>query len=178
MTRKRRMALWCLGLWSMGTLAIALVATRNFGLVDQLLDTLPNPRFAEVVNRIGSAPARELLRYLVSEVNRSLFGTWGWVQVPLGGVVVALVWPGGSRRVRWTVLSMWVLALVLTLVLTPPIVSVGRELDFVPRTPPPPALQTFGLLHASYSIAEFLKLGLGFLTAYWLVREEEADLRG
>ena len=63
------------------------------------------------------------------------------------------------------------IAVVLAFGLTPPIVSVGRALDFVPRDPAPPELATFGILHAAYSVAEFGKLGIGLVVSYWLVRD-------
>ena len=167
---KERLAVWSLGFWAMGTAAVALVASRSFAVVDRLLETLPNAAFAEAVLEIGSGPAREFLRYLSSEVNRTLFETWGWVQLPLGGLVLWLVWSVEPRRVRYGVAIMLGLAVVLAFALTPPIVDIGRSLDFVPRDPPPPLLRTFGLLHAGYSVLEFLKLGLGVLVSYWLIR--------
>jgi hypothetical protein len=151
---------------------MALAATQNFGVVDQLLDTLPNPAFADAVADMGSASAREMLRYLSSEVNRSLFGIWGLAQLPLGAGVLWLLWGGRPGRhpgsMRSLALVMLALAIVLALALTPPIVSVGRELDFVRRDPAPPLLRTFGLLHLAYSVAEFLKLGIGLVLAFRL----------
>jgi hypothetical protein len=58
---------------------------------------------------------------------------------------------------------------VLMLVyLTPAIVSLGRELDFVPRDPAPPGMSRFWVLHAAYTSLEMLKLAIGLLAA-WLV---------
>ena len=48
--------------------------------------------------------------------------------------------------------------------------AMGRSLDFVPRDPPPPAMATFGLLHAAYTVLELLKGGAALLAAAWLIR--------
>lgn len=170
---KRGAALWGLGFWAMGTVAIALVATRNFAVVDVLLDALPNATFASIVETLGHEGARQFLRYLSSEVNRTLFEAWGWVQLPVGAAVLGFSWNAGPPRVRYAVMIMLGLVLILTFGLTPPIVDVGRSLDFVPRDPAPPELGTFGLLHAGYSILEFAKLGLNLLVSAWLLRSPD-----
>lgn len=167
---KRRLAIWLLGFWAMGTAAVTVAATQNFSLVDQLLRDVPNPAFASIVDDLGSPVSRDLLRYLVSEINRSFFEIWGWVQLPLGGLVLWLVWERG-RRVRYGAIAMLGAAVVLAVGLTPPIVEIGRALDFVPRDPAPPALSTFGLFHAAYTIAEFGKLCLGLTMAFWLIKD-------
>lgn len=45
--------------------------------------------------------------------------------------------------------SMFALVLVLTLYVTPELVSLGRALDFVPRDPPPPEMGRFRILHGA-----------------------------
>ena len=65
---------------------------------------------------------------------------------------------------------MLAIAVILTVVVTPPIVSVGRSLDFVPRDPPPPSLATFGILHAAYTMLEMLKAAMGTCAAWWICR--------
>ncbi len=59
---------------------------------------------------------------------------------------------------------------VLTVWLTPEIVSLGRSLDFVPREPPPPGMSRFWVLHAAYTSLEMLKLAAGVVVAILLVR--------
>jgi hypothetical protein len=174
---KRDAALFFLGAWILGLLAMAAVAMQNFYTIDTLLETLPNPAFARGVEVLDSASdadgvptARELLRYLSSELNRLFFWGWGIAEVGLGLLVVWLLWDGPQRRVRWAGVAMLVLAMVLTFGLTPPIVNVGRALDFVPRDPSPPQLATFGLYHAAYSVIDGVKLVLGLLMVFWIAR--------
>ena len=166
---KRDVALFLVGAWVMGTISMALVATQNFYTIDRLLEALPHPVFGEIVSSLGSSSAREFLRYLSSELNRLFFVGWGVAQIGVGVVISWLLWKQDAR-VRWGALAMLTLALVLTLLLTPPILSVGRGLDFVPRDPAPSELTTFGMLHAAYTVLDFIKLGLGFVVAFWIHR--------
>jgi len=65
-------------------------------------------------------------------------------------------------------LAMVVLMLVY---LTPAIVSLGRELDFVPRDPAPPGMSRFWVLHAAYTSLEMLKLAAGLVVAWLIARD-------
>ncbi len=167
---KPRAAAFCLGIWVMGTVCISVAATQNFYTIDRLLAAGGHPSFAEGVDRLGAPAARDLLRYLSSELNRLFFRYWNLVQLPLGGVTLWLVLPAGDRRLRWLVGAMLAIAVVLTVVVTPPIVSIGRSLDFVPRDPPPPSLATFGILHAAYTSLEMVKAAMGICAAWWICR--------
>ena len=86
-----------------------------------------------------------------------------------------------ENRPRWPVLipcivAMLAISLFVMAVLTPPIVSVGRALDFVPRESPPievvTRLRTFGLLHATYTVSMFITLILGVLSVIWIQKPE------
>ena len=168
---KPRAAAFCLGIWVMGTVCISVAATQNFYTIDRLLAAGGHPSFSEGVDRLGAPAARDLLRYLSSELNRLFFLYWNLFQIPLGGVTLWLVLGlSGDRRLRWLVGAMLAIAVVLTVVVTPPIVSIGRGLDFVPRDPPPPSLATFGILHAAYTSLEMLKAALGIWAAWWIGR--------
>ena len=174
---KRDLVLVLLGAWLLGLVAMAGVAMQNFYTIDHLLETLPNSVFASGVDALDSQEgpaARDFLRYLSSELNRLFFWAWGLAEVVIGGIVTWLVWTVPDRRIRWAAIAMLVLSVLLTFGATPPIVSIGRELDFVPRDPPPPELATFGMLHAAYSIGDGIKLVLGLLMAMWLVRGGQA----
>jgi hypothetical protein len=171
-TMRRDAAIFCLGAWIMGTVFMGVVATQNFYTIDRLLEAVPNETFGEVVDSVGPGRSREFMRYLSSELNRLFFLAWGFAQIGIGGAVVWLVYPvTRSRRIRLGALAMLVLVVLLTLGLTPGILSVGRALDFVPRDPSPPLLATFGLLHAGYTLLDLIKLGLCGAVAFWLHRE-------
>jgi hypothetical protein len=169
---RERWALCALGAWLMGSVAMIMVATRNFRLVDQLLQGLPNADFRALVERWGAAPVRDMLRYLSSELNREYFQSWNVAQLVLGGVALFLI----SRRTwAWKLLAASMLSVVAMLVyLSPRIIEVGRSLDFVPREPPPPELATFWRLHIAYTVLEIVKLILVGLAAFWSARTNEA----
>ena len=168
---KSRAATFGLGLWIMGTVCISVAATQNFYTIDRLLAAGGNPSFADGVDQLGAPAARDLLRYLSSELNRLFFQYWNLFQIPLGGVTLWLVLGvPGDRRLRWLVGAMLAITLALTIVITPPIISIGRSLDFVPRDPPPPSLATFGILHAAYTSLEMLKAALGAYAVWRICR--------
>ena len=171
----RSLATICVAAWLMGTLCMAIVATQNFFTIDRLLEARPNAEFNTSVEKLGSVEARELLRYLSSELNRLYFQYWNVAQLAIGIFTLWLVTklPPRFSRVKWSLVAMLAIVLFMTIGLMPQILSVGRSLDFVPRDPPPPALRTFGLLHAAYTVLDLVKLIVGILAAIWLQRSND-----
>lgn len=170
----RSWAIFCMGLWLMGTVAMAIVATQNFYTIYRLLDAKPNTEFAADVEKIGRDEAQDLLKYLSSELNRLYFQYWNFAQLAIGILALWLVVKSpAAKQSKWGIVAMLGIVLFLTGLITPQIVSVGRTLDFVPRDPPPPGMRTFGLLHATYTVMDGILLILGILVTRWLVRGEE-----
>jgi|SRR5436190_4695839 len=176
---KLRWALVVMGMWIMGSICMSVVATENFYTIDRLLDASPNVEFHRAVQQLGHAPARDLLRYLSSELNRLFFQAWNVAQLVLGGLALWLVArsaapsaPQGAprRRALGGVAAMLGVVVLMLVYLTPQIVSLGRSLDFVARDPAPPGMQTFWILHAAYTSLEMLKLLVGFVVAWWIAR--------
>ena len=164
-------ALFCLGLWVMGTLWVSVVAAQNFFTIDRLLAGPSHAEFTAFVDTAGRETARSVLRYLSSELNRLFFTWWNVAQLGIGAATLWLVWPlADAGRLKLALAAMLLVVAVLAIGLTPPIVAVGRSLDFVPRDPLPPALATFGRLHAAYTVLELLKCAAAILVAAWLVR--------
>jgi hypothetical protein len=158
----------------MGTAAMALVATQNFYTIDRLLDAQPNATFVASINKLGQVAARDLLRYLSSELNRLYFQFWNIAQLAIGLFVLWLtVKVPGASRAKWGIVAMLAIVLFLTLLITPRIVTVGRSLDFLPRVPPPAGLRTFGLLHATYTVLDGIEFILGILVTMWLIRAKD-----
>lgn len=164
-------ALFCLGLWVMGTVWVSVVATQNFFTIDRLLAGPSHEEFTAFVATAGRETARPVLRYLSSELNRLFFTWWNAAQLGIGAATLWLVWRlPDARRLKLALAAMLLVVVVLAVGLTPPIVAVGRSLDFVPRDPLPPAMATFGVLHAAYTTLELLKGGAAMLVAAWLIR--------
>ena len=67
---KQRWAMAVMGAWLMGTVCMSVVATENFYTIDHLLAQRANSAIAAAVDQLGSVHARELPRYLSSELNR------------------------------------------------------------------------------------------------------------
>ena len=169
---KQRWALVVLGVWLMGSICTSIVATQNFYTVDRLLAGRDSHgAFAAMVQKLGAPAARELLRYLSSELNRLYFQMWNGAQLVLGAIALWLL--ADSRRQDAAfkcVAGMFAIVILMLVYLTPAIVSLGRELDFVPRDPAPPGMSRFWVLHAAYTSLEMLKLAIGLLTAWMVTR--------
>jgi hypothetical protein len=88
---RQRWALVLMGAWLAGTVCTSVVATENFYTIDRLLAASPNTAFAGAVQRLGQPQARDLLRYLSSELNRLYFQMWNVAQLGLGLIVLWLV---------------------------------------------------------------------------------------
>jgi hypothetical protein len=176
---KLRWALVVMGAWIMGSICMSVVATENFYTIDRLLDTSPNVEFHRAAQQLGHTPARDLLRYLSSELNRLYFQVWNVTQLVLGGLALWLLAtsPASSamrdaqrRRALWGVAAMVGVVVLMLGYLTPQIVTLGRSLDFGPRDPAPPGMQKFWVLHAAYTSLEMLKLLTGIVVAWWIVK--------
>jgi len=155
-----------LSAWLTFTLVMWFAATQSFSTVDRVLRT-PNPQFTAATKGMAEAQARVVLRHLASEINRTFFWGYGLAQIVVGGLLLWLHWRETPRDSLGfgVVCGMFVLALILTLVLTPLIVSLGRSIDFVPRNPPPPVMPRFWALHGAFTGLDGVKFlaGLGLL---------------
>lgn len=173
---RRQWALVVIGAWLMGSLCTSVVATQNFYTIDRLLAGSPNSHFTNAVAQLGQPLARDLLRYLSSELNRLYFQMWNAAQLVFGALVLWLAARAGSASPLYTgraaraVAAMLAIVVAMALWLTPAIVSLGRSLDFVPREPAPPGMQRFWVLHAAYTSLEMFKLAIGGVAAWWIVK--------
>jgi len=170
----RLWATFCMGLWLMGTITMAIVATENFYTIYRLLDAKPHAKFVADVEKLGHDEAHDFLFYLSSELNRLYFQYWNLAQLAIGILCLWLVvkLPAADKP-KWMIVAMLGIVLFLTAIITPRIVSVGRSLDFVPRVPPPDGLRTFGLLHATYTVFDGIEVILGILVTLWLAKPKQ-----
>jgi hypothetical protein len=171
-----------MGAWLAGTVCMSVVATENFYTIDRLLAGLPNTSFDAAVQQLGHGLARDLLRFLASELNRLYFQVWNVTQLAIGAVVLWSIAPVRLRRasadrdrlaeadapVARGVVAMLAIVVLMLVWLTPAIVSLGRSLDFVPRDPAPQGMQRFWILHAAYTSLEMIKLLVGVWVTYRL----------
>src|SRR6185295_9795456 len=126
---KQRWALVVMGAWLMGTLCTSVVATENFYTIDRLLAGSPDGSFTAAVQQLGQPQARDLLRYLSSELNRLYFQMWNIAQLVLGALVLWLVVgsahqdPARARRPVRGVIAMLAVVVAMLVWLTPSIVA-------------------------------------------------------
>ena len=176
MRRRENWAMFCMAAWLAGTVFMVVVATQNFYTIDRLLEQSPNAVFNEAVAAMQHPSARDMLRYLSSELNRLYFQYWNLAQFPMGIVALWLVNAlPKSKHAVWGIVSMLLVVMFLMVFVTPPILSIGRELDFVPRDPAPPQMRTFGLLHAAYTVLTLINLVLGVLVTLWIQKEHPSQ---
>jgi hypothetical protein len=165
------MTIALLGAWIGITASMWFAATGSFSTVARLVES-PGARLSEVARPLGPEQTRLVLRHLASEINRTYFRAYGWVQLVLAaGLLILLLRQSPRDTVALvTVGVMFAIVLLLTFYVTPEIVSIGRAIDFVPRDPPPPEMSRFRILHGAFTTLDGVKLlaGIG-LVARWVM---------
>jgi len=173
MTRSHLAAIAILSVWLATTIFMWFAATQSFATVERVLKTR-DPQFAEATKSLNDGQVRVVLRYLASEMNRAYFWGYGAVQILLGLILFLLLWREAPRDAMGVgvVCGMLAVTLVLTLVVTPWLISLGRSIDFVPRTPAPPVMPRFWALHGAYTGLDGVKFlaGLVLLIRWILAR--------
>lgn len=153
------MSIAVLGVWVGWTLFMWFAATRSFQTVEEVLKS-PPAQFSSDVHGLEPRQTREILRYLASEINRTYFRAYGWGQLALGAVLLFLVaWktPRNGLNVAVAAVMLFIVVL-LALGVMPQIIALGRNIDFLPRTPPPPGYQRFWKLHMMFTGLDGAKL--------------------
>jgi len=175
MVRTHLLATAILGIWLGWTVAMWFAATRSFRTVDRVLEK-PVPQLQQAVAPLAGDQARVILRHLASEINRTYFETYGWAQLLLGGVLLGVLWYEARRATLAVILAgvMLGLVIILTAAVQPMIVSLGRTIDFPPRTPEPPQMARFWMLHGAFTGLDGVKLlaGLALLVRLILTRTD------
>jgi hypothetical protein len=172
MGRTQVLAVAILAAWLVSTLCMWFAATQSFSTVDKVIKRA-DPQFLATTQSLGAASTRVVLRYMASEINRTLFWGYGALQIGLGVILLLLLWRQTPRDTVGigVVAVMLALSVVLTLVVTPLIITLGRSIDFLPRNPPPPVMPRFWALHGSFTGLDGVKLLAGFgLLIRWIFR--------
>jgi len=165
----RPLSVLLLGLWLGMLLASWVVATINFRTVDRVLGPASRPEVAAKLAGVPAGDRRVVLRHLASEINRWVFRWWGLAQLALAGALLTATWRTASTP-RLLAAAALVLTLVQVVALGPPIMELGRSLDFVPRPLPPDLGRRFGLLHAGYVGTDLVKALVLAVEAWVLLR--------
>lgn len=166
----RRFLCFLLGIWLVGGLMVAWIASESFSLADQLA-TQPNPIAAAQLRSIPAATVRMLLRYQSGEQNRYYFEAWEYAQIMLGFFLFCFVLFGTreNKIFLFLILGMLLIVFLQRFFLTPELKSLGRELDFAAPETMGSERARFWVLHGGYTMAELMKLGTGFFVTLHLL---------
>ena len=166
----RRFLCFLLGIWLVGGLLVAWFATENLSLADELA-THPNPTAAAQLRTISAGTLRTVMRFQAAEENRRYFKFWEYAQLGLGAFFFAFVLFGTQENKLFMamILAMLFIVFLQRVFLTPELTSLGRELDFVRDGVASAERNRFWVLHGGYSMAELIKLGIGFFVTIHLL---------
>jgi len=159
-----RIAAFLLGCLILGSLFMIFVATQNFGAVDRVLASPPQPA-QQMFQTLGPENARLLLRYLAGEENRLFFISWELAQIVLGALLTAvLLLASKSRLLAGMAGAMVIVVLFQHFRVTPEMIVLGRLVDFGGGAASP-AYSQFWRLHGLYGALEVVKLALLIIAA-------------
>jgi hypothetical protein len=172
MARTQLILIVLVSAWVALTLFMWFAATRSFGTVDRIL-AKPPAELEAAVKPLGNEQRREVLRFAASEINRTLFKAYSATEILLGVIVFLLLLRQSPRDTMGMVLAgvMLGLVLILAFIIQPQIVSLGRQIDFLPRHPAPAVMPRFWMLHGAFTGLDGVKLLTGLvLLIRWIVR--------
>ncbi|MEX2081671.1 MAG: hypothetical protein WEC33_08645, partial [Dehalococcoidia bacterium] len=129
----------------------------------------PGSPAGDQITRLPVDARRPLLRHLASEINRWMFGRFGWAQLALAVIVAGLAWPFGGAVRALALAALFVVA-IQGMTLGPAILELGRSIDFVARPLAPDVGRRFGLLHGGYVVLDLLKAAALIALALVLAR--------
>jgi hypothetical protein len=171
MGRGQVVAVVLLGMWLGLTVGMWYAAAGSFATTRRVLEGR-HREVMEAIELLGTEWSRLVLRHLTSEINRAYFRAYGWAQTVLAVLLLAAL---AAQKPRDTMAlavvgAMFLAVLVLTFYVTPQVTELGRQIDFVPRDPPPPEYSRFRLLHGAFTAVDGAKTlaGLGLLIR-WIV---------
>jgi len=162
---RHRIAAFLAGGLILGSVFMIFVATQNFATVDRVLAARQPQQAAQILQTLGPADARLLLRYLAGEENRLFFVTWERTQIALGALLTAILLLAiKNRLVAGLAGAMLIVALFQDFRVTPEMIALGRLVDFGGGTGSA-AYSQFWRLHGLYGVLEVVKLALSMVVA-------------
>ena len=171
--RTRRAITFLLGLWCGG---MALVAPASFRAANTVMKAAP-PALQTVIEKTDAATAQALLRYQVGEVNRLMFGLWGWTQAAAAlAVLLLLVFLSNAGRAAVGVSALMLLvAALMHFVLIPRIAMLTRTAGSAPGKTAGSSPEMFALLHGGFAVFQLALLGLIGVLLFLLFRSRDRD---
>jgi len=131
--------------WIVLMVCMGFVATGNFAVVEP--DALRDADRIYAALEAGDE-RRMALRYVASELNRAYFQRYDTASLVLALAALGLRLRVGGHRASLIALLLCAGLVVLNVAyFTPTILELGRQIDFMPRDPPPPEVAEFFRLH-------------------------------
>ena len=166
-----RLAAIILGAWLAGSLIVSAVARQDFSAIDELLRDPPKEA-TDVLAKSGVRSVGALLRHQAAESNRRLSATWELVQIGLGTAILICLFFGPSAKRYTLVVCLLMLGAVCFLhwFITPEIQKLAPGVDFVLDMEQSQPRDRFRSLQTGYATTDTVKLGLGLVLAFGLVK--------
>jgi hypothetical protein len=167
--RSRRLAVFLLGLWIGGIVAISIAAPASFRSVEKVMAERPEI-VTSAVDKLGPVTMRDILRYQVAETNRMMFTIWGWVQCFLSlALLLLLIFLSNAGRLSLICSGlMSAVAALANFVLIPRIVELART-----NIKGVGSAERFELMHAGFTTFQATILVLGLVLLFSLFRRRE-----
>ena len=165
------------GMWLGGLFLSWAIASATFRTAETVAALPPGSAAGDHMARVPAESRRPLLRHLASEVNRWMFGRFGWAQLAVAVLLAALVFgftsdPFVASRTALRTMAVAALAIVAAqgFYFGPAILELGRSVDFVARPLPPELGRRFGMLHGGYVVLDLVKALLLMASTVLLAR--------
>jgi len=172
----RRLTAFVLGIWLAGGLLMALLAAAEIWRADRLVDH-PSPTFAVQGHLVGMPNARMLFHYQAEENARRNYELWELAQIAVASLFFLFLLFGTeeSKVAIGAGLLLLLLVLAQRFLLSPNIIAMGRELDFLPAQIPSPTRSKLGVLLGFYAGVEAAKWLMQFAMAARLIAARRRD---
>ena len=154
----RRLTALILGFWLASGIVMALIAAADTWQADHLVEH-PSPTFALESHLAGTPDVRVLFRYQAEEEKRRNYEIWEIAQIVLGSLFFLYLLFGTEEEKGVVIGGLVLLLLVLAqrFYLNPNIVTMGRELDFVPANVPSTVRSGLAVMMSFYCGVEIAK---------------------
>jgi hypothetical protein len=172
--RNRRFACLFLGLWLGAAIAIDVLVLQNSATADRFISSPPGAAVSAQIRESGAGSVRSLLHRNADEENARILEVWEWSQIGIALILFFMILFGDRPPVSALVLvaAMLVIVLVQRVVLSPNMVSLGREVVEIPameltNNPIVTRASAFRAFYAGFEIVKLLlALGVGARLMY------------
>ena len=174
----RRLSALALGAWLAGTLLVAAFQAESTRSVDRAIRT-PAREALDAMAKMQESDVRAVMLYHAYEENRVVTRYWEMTQFALGAVVLAGLFfsPSGSKYPAVICVLMLATVAFLHWFMTPQIDNLARTTIFTQTAQESVAQDRLRSLRMGYSTAEYLKLAIGFLMAFALLKRARRSHR-